>query len=205
MKIFLLTLLFVQTLAAGERTFQGLATSLPLGTTKQDLLKAEPTGQVVPSGAKPLAASARKEDVIVMDGPKGRELICRFYLVEDRIAAMMIARVVLPGTKASWDRKELDFVLSKRKLSDFTALRGGQGGETLDVTVERYPFEKPDQVALFVASPIGPELWIIDESVLDSNTFFMPATEENRNKFRRNVESIKKQLKEIEARKAKTK
>ncbi len=198
MKYFLFTLLLVQSVSAADKTFEQLTTAFPLGTSKQDILKAEPTGRVVPSMATPLDSSARKESVILMESAKGNRLVCQFYLINDRIAAMMIARAFMPGASIAWNRKELDYISSKKKLSEFTALRAGHELKPLDVKVERYSLGKPNQVALLVSSPVGSELWIIDETAFNPQSFFMAPTAENRDKLLKSKEMIDQKMKETE-------
>jgi hypothetical protein len=195
MKYILLALLFVQTLSAAGRTFEQVTAALPLGTSKEDLLKAEPTGRVVPAMATPRDVAALKESVIVMEVAQGNRLICQFYLINNRVAAMMMTRAFMPGTSSAGNRRELDYVSSKEKLSEFTALRAGSKLEPLDVKVERYGLGKPDQSALVVSSPVGPELWMIDETAFDAKSFFMAPTAENREKLLKSKQMIDEKMK----------
>lgn len=195
MKYLIFTLLCLQSTFAGGKTFEQITDTFPLGTAKQDILKAEPTARVVPSMASPLDSSSTKENVILMDMGKDRRLICQFYLVNEKLAAIMIGRTFLPGPDGIEDTKEIGYISSRKKLSEFSALRAGRELEALEVKVQRYSFGKPGQVALSVDSYMGLELWIVDENIFKSESFFMEPTEENRNKLLKSKAMIDKKLK----------
>lgn len=192
MKHLLFTLLFAYSAAADDRTFEQLTAAFPLGTTKQDILKAEPTAKVTPSMATPLDLSARRENVTLVDVDKDSPLACQFYLINDRLAAIMLARAFRAA--APEENKELNFISSQKKLSEFIALRAAKDLDPIEVKVAQYSTREPNQVALTLSTPIGPELWIVDERIFDPKSFFMMSTKENRDKLLKSKGSIDQKI-----------
>jgi hypothetical protein len=185
-----LLILSIQAFAV-DKTFEELVATFPLGTQKQEILRVAPSAIVVPSKIAPLDSSAQTESIVLSDNPING--VVQLHLVNGRIAAMFFGKAIKPG--ASPVSEELNFILTKKELSEFTVLRANKKLEPLDVRVKRFSMGKPNQIALSVASPLGPELWVIDENIFHTMAFFMEPTDANRAKLLKSKQSIDQQLK----------
>jgi hypothetical protein len=197
MKSFVLLILLAFPVALCAETLQEIATGLPIGSTKEAILKMEPSAKVVPCMITPKDATARRECIVLMKPTEKKRIICQFYLVNDALAAMFLSAVAMPGTTES-SIDETAYISAHRKLSTFPALRADSNLNPIEIQVDRLALDQPNLVALIASTPRGKELFIVDESVFDSKAFFMEPTADNRNKLLQSKEAIDRQRKSYE-------
>jgi hypothetical protein len=194
MKSFVLLILLAFAGALCAETLQEIATGLPIGTTKEAILKKEPSARVVPCMVTPKDATARRECIVLIKPTEKKRIIAQFYLVNDALAAMFLSVVAMPGaTENAID--ETAYISSHPKISTFPALRADSNLNPIEIQVEKLALDPSNQVALIASTPRGKELLIVDETVFDSKVFFMEPTEDNRNKLLKSKEAIDAQRK----------
>jgi len=196
MKFLFLYLLAISASFAQGSTFKDITDAFPLGTAKQGIQQKEPDAKLVPCMASPIDTSARKECLFLLK--RSERLGVVYYFVNDKLAAMVLSRLAVPG-KAETDQKELEFIRSRKKLSSFSALRIDQVVNPKEVNVDRFALDAPSQVALLVSSDRGSELWVVDEHIFNPKSFFLLPTPENKNKVIQTKEAIDEQRKSFEA------
>jgi len=194
-----LFLLLLVTCAAVLRaeTLQDIITTFPVGTSKDAILKNEPSAKVVPCMITPIDATARRECIVLMKSTEKNRMIAQFYLVNDTLAAMLLSTVAMPGATGN-SKDETAFISARRKVSSFPALRVDSDLKPVEIQVERFALDQSNLVALLASTSRGKELWIIDETAFDPKTFFMEPTADNRSKILKNKEAIDAQRKSYE-------
>src|SRR5262245_31743414 len=95
MKILTFALLGVSVLCVQAETFKEFTDSVPLGTAKQDIAARWPDAHVVQCMYKPISASHTNECLVLMRRHEG--FVASFCFVEGKLAAMILARAVMPG------------------------------------------------------------------------------------------------------------
>ncbi len=194
------SVLFILLAFAGAlhaETLQEIAIGLPIGTTKEEILKKEPSAKVVPCMVTPKDATTQRECIVLMKSTEKKRIIAQFYLVNDALAAMFLSGVAIP-TPAENDIDETAYFSSHPKISTFSALRADSNLNPIEIQVERLALDSPNQVALMTSTERGKELWIVDESVFDSKAFFMEPSTDNKNKLLKSKEAIDAQRKSYE-------
>jgi hypothetical protein len=186
-------LLLIQAATLHAQTFQEIVGKFPIGTSKEDILKKEPTAIVGPAMVHPLHTFTKNESIVMIDRANSSALVVQFQVVDGKLAAATLLRPVLPGVAANKDM-DLEFVRGKKILATFTALRMDRELNPLEVTVEKRAFGEPDIVALVVKGGTETELRIIDEKVFDPKAFFMEATEANRLKVSKSKLDVQRQM-----------
>jgi len=193
MKYILLYLFTLSAPLARGETFQHFSTSFPLGISKKDILAKAPSGLAAPCEVIPIDQTARCESIILLNRPD--RFAGRFYVVNDKLAAMMLARLPAPG--ATKDTNETQYISSRKQLTSFLALRGDKSLNSKEVKVNEFEFNKPNQVALVVSSDSGLELWIVDKSIFNPRSFFLEPTAENKDKMLKSKKMIDAQLQQL--------
>jgi len=189
MKLILFAVIILTIASARAETFESFTRSYPLGTEKKDVVAKEPTATVIPCAVKPIDAKRLTECLVLMRRSSEGAFVTQFYLVDGRIAAILLARKPFPG--APFDSStDTAFLKRNRKVATFSALRVGKELNPIDVDVEQFAFHEPREVALVVAKSEGSEAWIVDTGIFDPKSFFMEPTPANREKLTKTKEAI---------------
>jgi hypothetical protein len=184
-------------LAAEAQTFPDVLASFPLGTTKEAVLQKEPTAVAVPCHLAPIDPTLARECLVWMKASPQTRLMAQGYLVEGKLAALMLGRVSMPGVAVATNDDTL-FLSDRKSISTFTALRTDGELNPVEVTVKKVALEQPDQVALLVSSGRGSELWIVDGKIFRPQSFFMEPTAGNRQKLIKSKKAIEAQKRDFE-------
>jgi hypothetical protein len=197
MKSLLLLLFCSYAVALPAETFQDITTRFPIGSTKDAILEKEPSATVVPCRVSPIDPTARSECIVLTKATEKKRIIAQFFLVNDAVAAMFLSSVTISGEPENKEQ-ETAYIASHRKLSTFSALRADANLKPFEIEVERLSLDRGKQVALLASTEQGIELWIVDESIFDSQRFFMEPTEDNREKILKGAEVIDAQRRKYE-------
>jgi hypothetical protein len=192
---FLLLFLPATLLHAG--TFQETTDAFPIGMDKGVILQSESKAKSVPALVAPLVSFTTNESIVWLERTAASGLVVQFYVVDDKVRAIFLSRVPMPGAKDDRE-EELTYVRPRESLGQFPVLRVDREGNPVEVVVEKKRFDASGIVALLANCPTGPELWIVDEKFFDPKAFFLAATKDNLGKILANKRAADQRKKEFE-------